>query len=51
MNYSFLLFIIGIVFFTIGYVNEINPQCEEKEKIKYVPRDVYDSLVMTNILK
>jgi len=51
MNYSFLFFTIGIVFFTIGYVNQISPPCEGKQKIKYVPRDVYDSFVMTNILK
>ena len=50
MNISFLLFIIGIIFFIIGYVNQMTPDCKDKQRVKFVPRDVYDNMVMTNIL-
>ena len=50
MNLFFILFIIGIIFFIMGYVNQITPSCDEKTEVKFVPRDVYDNMVMTNIL-
>lgn len=50
MNLTFLFFIIGLSLFIIGYANQLNPTCKEKEQIKFVPRDVFDSLVLTNIL-
>ena len=50
MNISFLLFIIGIVLFIVGYTNQSHPYCQESQRIEYVPRDVYDSLVVSNLL-
>ena len=49
MNITFLLFIIGLSMFILGYVNQLHPTCENNETIKYVPRDVFDSLVVTNL--
>lgn len=51
MNIIFLLFIIGLVLFIVGYTNSASPSCSNSEQIKYVPRDVYDSLVVSNLLE
>lgn len=50
MNISFLFFIIGIIMFIVGYTIKSHPTCDQKHEIKYVPRDVYDNLVVSNLL-
>mgnify|MGYP001446572273 CR=1 FL=1 len=50
MNISFLFFVFGLIMFIVGYTIKANPVCDEKHEIRYVPRDVYDNLVVSNLL-
>ena len=50
MNISFLFFVIGLILFIVGYTNKSNPICNSQPHIKYVPRDIYDSLVVSNTI-
>ena len=50
MNLSLLLFIIGLVFMIIGYAHQVSPIREQGREIEYVPRDVYDNLVKSNLI-
>lgn len=50
MNISFLFFVFGLMMFIVGYTINSHSTCDEKHEIKYVPRDVYDNLVVSNLL-
>lgn len=47
---SLLMFIIGIIFISSGYVQDINPECNKKSEIRIVPRNVYDQLIKDSTL-
>ena len=44
---SLILFIIGIIFISIGYANDLNPNKNINREIEFVPRSVYDEIVMS----
>ena len=47
MRVSLLLFIAGVALIIAGYGNQLKAsQCSNKPIVKYVPRDVYDELMM-----
>ena len=50
MNISLILFIIGLVFIIIGYAHQVTPSKEEGREIEFVPRNVYDDLVKSNVI-
>ena len=45
MRISLLLFTIGILLITHGYIQQKNPQCKDEVQVRVIPRDVYDSLI------
>ena len=50
MRLSLLMFVFGIVCIISGYVQSLDPQCEPKSEIKFVPRNVYDQIVEDSVL-
>ena len=58
MNFFLILVIIGLIFIFLGYSNQLKQFAEVKapsentstSTIKYVPRSVYDDMVMTNLV-
>ena len=50
MRISLLLFIMGILFITAGYAHQVKPSCSKGIDIKFVPRDVYDEIMLNKIL-
>jgi hypothetical protein len=55
MNLFLILFVIGVSFVFIGYANQLKNNAIDIDNkkntiIKYVPRPVYDDLVMSNTL-
>lgn len=49
MNLSLLLFIVGMILISYGYVNQLSPQCNDRLVTKYVPSHVYDDIVESSI--
>jgi hypothetical protein len=47
---SFMLFFMGIFIITNFIINKNKYDCNDKMKIKYVPRDVYDEILKNSIL-
>ena len=45
MNYSLVIFTIGIIMVVTGYTNQISPKCNSELSVKIVPRDVYDEIL------
>ena len=45
MRLSLLLFIIGLLFITSGYVSQADPQCKQGTEVRIVPRNVYDQII------
>ena len=50
MRLSLLLFIIGIIFITAGYTNQLNPRCKSGSEVRIVPRNVYDQIIQDSTL-
>ncbi len=50
MRLSLLLFIIGIIFITAGYANQLDPQCKSKSEVRIVPRNIYDQIILDSTL-
>ena len=50
MRLSFLLFMIGFSLIVMGYTNQISPTCNQGPVIKYVPRTVYDDILLDSSL-
>lgn len=50
MRLSLLLFIIGTLFITAGYTQQINPGCKEGSEVRVVPRNVYDQIIADSTL-
>lgn len=42
---EFILFVLGVIMITKGYVDQISPECNKDLKVKIVPRDVYDDIL------
>ena len=51
MRIALILFIIGITLSLIGYVQQISPIEKIEKTIEYVPRNVYDQIVLSSVLK
>ncbi len=45
INFTLIIFIMGILFITHGYAHQMRPSCEKGVEVKYVPRDVYDEIL------
>ena len=45
MKLSLLLFVIGLLFMVSGYVQQLDPHCNQKPEIRIIPRNVYDQLI------
>lgn len=57
MNFFLILVIVGLIFIFLGYSNQLKQYATVKQDnststttIKYVPRTVYDDMVMTNLI-
>lgn len=50
MRLAFILFILGIMMITAGFVNQVAPKCKEGVEIRIVPRSVYDEIVSNSTL-
>ena len=49
MNFEFLILLLGIFLIITGYSKQITNNDKEIE-IKYIPRNVYDELVVNSVL-
>ena len=45
MNLSLTLFVIGFVLIIYGYMNQLNPSCNNRTVTKIVPRHIYDEML------
>jgi len=45
MNIALILFTLGIIMITAGYINQVSPHCNPDIQVKVVPRDVYDEIL------
>lgn len=50
MKLSLLIFIIGVLFITAGYTQQLNPGCKTGSEVRIVPRNVYDQVIADSIL-
>ena len=56
MNLFLILLVLGLFFISLGYANQlkknakVNTTRTSTTTIKYVPRTVYDDMVMTNLV-
>ena len=49
MRLSLVLFIMGVMFFTMGYVNIKDPKCKKEIDVKFVSRSVFDEIVKNDV--
>jgi hypothetical protein len=47
MNIALVLFTLGVILITYGYVNQISPYCNQDIKVKVVPRQVHDQIMQS----
>ena len=50
MKLSLLIFIIGILFITMGYATQMSPGCKSGSEVRIVPRNVYDQIIQDSTL-
>ena len=50
MRLSLLIFIIGILFITMGYANQMSQKCKSGSEVRIVPRNVYDQIIQDSTL-
>lgn len=50
MNFAFLILFIGLILIVCGYAKQLDNN-EKNIEIKYIPRNIYDELVMNSVLK
>ena len=50
MRLSLFLFILGLMFITSGYVNQMDPQCKPGTEVRIIPRNIYDQIVKDSTL-
>jgi hypothetical protein len=44
MKFHFILFIVGVLFITIGYAKQMKPSCDKGVEVRFVPRNVFDEI-------
>ena len=49
MRLSLVLFIMGVMFFTMGYVNMTDDKCKKEIDVKFVSRSVFDEIVKNDV--
>jgi len=47
---ALILFIISMIFITIGIAHQLSPSKESSREIEFVPRSVYDEIVMSTTI-
>ena len=47
---ALILFIISMIFITIGIAHQLSPSKELSREIEFVPRTVYDEIVMSTTI-
>jgi hypothetical protein len=50
MKLSLLIFIIGVLFITAGYTQQLDPGCKKGNEVRIVPRNVYDQVIADSTL-
>mgnify|MGYP001246339945 CR=1 FL=1 len=45
MRLSLLIFTVGIIFISTGYIQQLDPKCRGESEVRIVPRNVYDQLI------
>ena len=50
MRISLMIFIIGSIFIIIGFSYQISSKKNIRREIEFVPRKVYDEIVMSSLL-
>ena len=50
MRLSLLLLIIGVIFITAGYTNQLDPGCKKGSEVRIVPRNIYDQIIQDSTL-
>jgi len=50
MRLSLLIFVIGVIFVTSGYIQDKDPHCKPKTEVRIIPRNVYDQLIEDSTL-
>lgn len=50
MNLPFFMLFVGLILIVCGYAKQLTNN-EKNIEIKYIPRNIYDELVMNSILK
>lgn len=49
MKYEFLILFLGLFFLVTGYSKQLSRN-EKEVEIKYIPRNIYDELVMNSVI-
>ncbi len=50
MNFAFFILFIGLILIVCGYAKQITSN-EKNIEIKYIPRNIYDELVVNSVIK
>tara|TARA_B100000900_G_C20550418_1_gene704510 strand:- start:345 stop:497 length:153 start_codon:yes stop_codon:yes gene_type:complete len=50
MNLAFFILFIGLILIVCGYAKQITSN-EKNIEIKYIPRNIYDELVVNSVIK
>tara|TARA_Y100000389_G_scaffold93788_1_gene90429 strand:+ start:1191 stop:1343 length:153 start_codon:yes stop_codon:yes gene_type:complete len=50
MKLTLLMFVVGLLMVVAGYVQELDPQCNNTTEVRILPRNVYDQLIEDSIL-
>ena len=50
MRLALILFVIGILFIFIGYINQLDPGCVQGTDIRILPRNTYDQIIKDSTL-
>jgi len=50
MKLTLLMFVVGILMVVAGYVQELDPQCNNTTEVRIIPRNVYDQLIEDSVL-
>lgn len=50
VRFALILFIISMVFITIGIAHQLSPSKGVSREIEFVPRTVYDEIVMSTTI-
>ena len=48
MRVGLFIMLLGVIFITIGYLGQTNPQCKDEVQVRIVPRNVYDEIIASS---